>query len=546
MFSYMLDFRIWGLWPGGYLLTNLVLHYCNSLLVYRLLLESVSSRLAACCGAAVFLVHPVQVETVAWISQRKNLLAMLFFLLAWQWYRAYREKSGGIGRRYYLVSLVAMLLAVLAKSIAVIFPVAIILFDHCYYPTPGTVKRLKDKIPFLAVALATAILALLSQTPNYSEWGAGGGRAGYYGGSPWATFLTMLPVICTYLRLLVWPVALSALYDPEVRHTPDAAVVGSLILLVCLAYFVYRLYRHDRRLAFWPLMAAVSFLPVSQIVPLVTLMNDRYLYFPMIGFAAVFAWGVDRAAANKGYRWIVPATFASLLCFSVLSLQRVPVWRDAQTLWRDTVSKSPGHFLAWEALGESLHYAVQPRRNDAIAAYRRAIELHPGADISRYNLGIAYTQLNDYDNAERVLRDLLKLSPENVMGWAAFGDLALQRLDYVEAERCYRKALALQPEAFQVHQKIGNLMVILGRFDEARASYRQIETIQGEIDPQNAYELARVEALVGDTAASVKWLETALERGYGDFAGILADEELAPIMADGRFAELKRKYFPGR
>lgn len=543
MLSYMADYWLWGLWPGGYLLTNLVLHYCNTLLLYRLLLKTIPSCLAAFCGAALFLVHPAQVETVAWISQRKNLLAMLFFLLAWECYRTYRDSSGSTARRYYLASLIALLFAVLAKSIAVIFPVVIVLFDHCYYPA-SFAKRLKDKIPYLVVALAAAMLALLSQTPDYSEWGAGGGRAGYPGGSPWATFLTMLPVACSYLKMIVWPVNLSALYSPQVHKSPDLIVLAALLFLGALAFGLYRLYRYDRRLAFWPLMALVAFLPVSQIVPLVTLMNDRYMYFPMVGFAALVARVVDHEGKNLQCRWILPVIGLPLLLLSVLSFQRVPVWKNAQTLWRDTVSKSPGNYLAWEALGESLHYAAQPKRNEAIAAYRRAIQLHPGADISRYNLGIAYTQLNDYDNADSVLRDLLKLSAENVMGWTAFGDLALQRLEYVEAEKRYRKALSLQPEAFQVHQKIGNLMVILGRIDEARNAYLQVENIQGHNDPQNAYELARIEALAGDTGASIKWLETAMERGYSNFAGILADEELLPVLIDGRFADLELKYFP--
>ncbi len=546
LLSYMLDHVLWGLWAGGFLLGNLVLHALNGLLLYLFFFRFLADRVAAWFGAALFLLHPVQVESVAWISQRKNLLAMFFFLLAWEFYRVYRDNDDrSRGRFYYAASLAALLLALLSKSVAVVFPFAMILFDHCYPPLPGKPRYL-DKIPYLALSVGVAALAILSQTPDYTEWGAGGGRAAYHGGSLPATILTMLPVYCSYLRLVVWPLDLSALYNPEIHTSLDAAVVAAFIFLSSITYLMYRLYRFDRRIAFWPLLAILGLLPVSQIVPLVTLMNDRYLYFPLIGIAGLLAHGLRQIRLNRrpSASTCITAAMVIVLFLGILSAQRSGVWRDAITLWSDTVQKNPKSSVAWEGLGEAKHYSYNPRREEAILAYRRALELNPDGDISRYNMVVAYTELNDYSNAERMITELLQRSPENVMGWSAYGDLALRRLEYTEAERCYRKALSLQPEAFQVHQKIGNLMAIMGRIDEARSSYLIIEEIRSKSDPSNAYELARIEALAGDTGASIKWLEVALQRGYNNFAGIMADEELIPVMADGRFADLVSRYFP--
>jgi tetratricopeptide (TPR) repeat protein len=547
MLSYMLDHAFWGLWAGGFLLTNLMLHAANGLLLYRLFLRLINDRLAAWSGAALFLIHPVQVETVAWIAQRKNLLSMFFFLLAWEFYLAYRDGSETRRRFYYMSSLTALLLALLAKSIAVIFPVTILLFDICY-PAPSTRSRFLNKAPYLLVAAGAAVLAILSQTPDYTEWGAGGGRTGYHGGSAVATFLTMLPVYCSYLRLIVWPVDLSALYAPAIHKNLDPVVIAALLCLAGIAYLVYRLYRHDRRIAFWPLFAFIALLPVSQIVPLVTLMNDRYLYFPLIGIAGLTAYAVKYISQPGRGRSVAIALMVLLLfILSTLSFQRCAVWQNSVALWNDTLKKTPNSFIAWEGMGEALQYGAKARRNEAVAAYRRAIELNPTnqvSDLSRYNLGVVYTDLNDFANAGKVLGDLLKRSPDNVMGWAAFGDLALKQLQYDAAEFRYKKALSLQPEAVQVHQKIGNLMVVMGRIDEARSAYLRIEELQQGNDPFNAYELARVEALGGDTGAAINWLEKALERGYSNFSGILNDEELTPILADGRFNDLVNRYFP--
>jgi Flp pilus assembly protein TadD len=544
MLSYMLDYALWGLHPGGYHLTNLLLHLFNGLMLYRLLWVLTLSRLAAWSGAALFLLHPVQVESVVWISQRKNLLALFFFLIAWECYRTYRESARVQGYYAYAASLTALLLALLSKSVAVVFPVAMLLFDHCY-PGENRKTSLRDKIPYLLVSVIVAVLAVFSQTPDYSD-GRGGGRTGYHGGSPLATFLTMLPVFCSYLRLVVWPFNLSALYDPVIHTGFDGGVLLALILLIGTGCLIYFLYRFDRRLAFWPLFFFLALGPVSQIVPLVTLMNDRYLYFPLIGVAGLLASGIAQAGA---VRWLssfrfMPAVAALLLFFSVLTLKRIDVWCNGITLWSDTVRKSPNVALAWEALGEAYFYNPRPNREAARKAYLRAMELSPRSDISRYNLGLLYMEQNDLEEADKTFRELLRLSPRNVMGVTAYGDLALRRFDYEEAEQRYRKALSLQPEAVQIHRKIGKLMIAMGRVDDARNSFRRIEELQGGYDASNAYDLALVEALAGDTGAAIHWLEQALSRGFSDYAAIMVDEALMPVRVDGRFGELVKKYFP--
>lgn len=545
MLSYILDYAQWGFWPGGYLLTNLLIHVLNGLLIYRLFLGLSGDRLAAFWGAAVFLLHPVQVESVAWISQRKNLLAMFFFLLAWEYYRAYRNNGSGRGQFYYLVSLAALLLALLSKSVAVIFPLVLIAFDHCYLSTSNR-PRFLDKVPYLLMTLVVAAVAMHSQTPDYTEIGAGGGRAGYHGGSIMTTFMTMLPVFCRYLGMIIWPIGLSSYYSPPIHSSPDIYVVLAALLLAGLLISCYRLYLYDRRAGFWPMLFIIGLLPVSQIVPLVTLMNDRYLYFPMIGVAALVSYSTVTINQKVLHRSLsIQVTMIILLCFfSSISFVRIPLWKDARTLWADAAQKSPDVALVWEGLGEACQYTAIPDFPRAIKAYRRAIELSPESDISRYNLGGVYLALNDYDNSNSILQELLQRSPENVIGWTTYGDLALRRFDYTEAEKRYKRAMELQPEAVQVHRKLANLMVVTDRLDEARLTHLRIEELQGGNDPLNAYDLAKISAMSGDAGVAINWLDQTFKRGYDDFVGIMADEELTAVISDGRFADLVNKYFP--
>jgi Tfp pilus assembly protein PilF len=545
MLSYMLDFAIWGFWPGGYLLTNLVIHLGSGILLYRLLLLHAGGRSAAFFGAAVFLLHPVQVESVAWISQRKNVLAMLFFLVAWVCYSEYRENSGLRRRYWYAGSLLAILLALLAKSVAVIFPVVILLYDRCYPPSTRRFT-LKDKIPYVLAAGVVAILALLSQTPEYEVWGGGGGRSGYHGGSALTTFFSMIPVVCRYLGMIVWPSDLSAYYKPTLHVYPTLPVILASLVLAAGAVLLTVLFRRDRRLAFWPLVFFIGLLPVSQIVPLVTMMNDRYLYFPMIGVAGLVAMTVRASEERFGRRIFICGgiPLLAIVALAVVSCLRVPYWKNAVTLWQDTVAKVPGFYQAWEALGESYHYYNRnPDYEAATNAYLRALELYPDNSISWYNLGVAYTEQGKYADADAAFAELLRRYPGNVMGWSYYGDLAQRQKKYAVAEQRYRKALSLQPEAIHVYKRLAGLQMEIGRIDEVRKTLLKVDELEGGYDSRNAYDIARLAALAGDTSEAIRWLEAALQRGYTDFQGILNDEVLLPIISDGRFDGLVQKYF---
>jgi protein O-mannosyl-transferase len=543
MLSYMLDYALWGLRAGGFLLTNIVLHALNGLLVYRLFLRLHGERLVATVGAAMFLLHPVQVETVAWVSQRKNLLAMCFFLIAWEGYCRYRDAGEGKGRLAYGASVAALVLALLAKSVAVIFPAVILAYDYCF-PQAGRRLRLADKVPYLLAAAGVALLAIRSQVQDAGVWGAGGGRlAGYHGGSPLATFFTMLPVLCRYLGMLVWPAGLSAEYDPAIHRGIDPAVAGAALLLAGVAFLAVRLFRRDRRLGFWPLFFVIGLVPVAQIVPLVTLMNDRYLYFPILGVAALAGAGAVRLRERLASR---PALFrllvaGPLVLLAAVSLQRSGVWRNPVTLWRDAVEKTPTRSSTWERLGEACNFSTPALKEEAERAYLRAIELDPSSDISRYNLGVLYTDTGAYDRARETLTALLERNPQNVMGWAALGTVHLHTRDYARAEEAYRRAETLQPDALQVKSLLGDLALARGQLDEARGFYGQVEA-QGLNDPAIAYQLACVEARAGRTDEALAWLEKSLQRGFTDAGRLSGDPELVALRGEPRFGQLLRQY----
>lgn len=537
MLSYMLDYALWGGWAGGFLLTNLVIHVINGLLFYRLLLRFHGERLIAFIGSALFLIHPVQVESVAWVSQRKNVLAMLFFLLAWEYYCRYREAEPGRGRINYLVSVATFFLALLAKSVAVIFPVVIVLFDLCF-PAGAVRLRLKDKLPFVLAAAAAAWLALISQE--------GGGRSGFHGGGPLATFYTMLPVLCRYLGMLFWPVGLSAEYDPQIYQTITPTVAGAMLLLAVIAGACGLLLARNSKVGFWALLFFVGLLPVSQIVPLVTLINDRYLYVPMLGAAALFAVGSDRLLKRSGTRCSGTVRFllaGMLLVLTSVSWQRVSVWRDDFALWSDAVAKYPGKATIQSAMGDVL--LSRDRVDDAWQRYELALKLNPLETTALLNLGILYSQKGNLETGQRMLKEVILLDPRNFKGWANLGNnLALQG-DYSEAEDAYLRAYGLQPDELKLLVLLGNAALLQRDPVKARKYYLQAEARGGD-DPEVACGLARTEALAGSPDNALRWLETALQRGFDDLDQLQEFSELAGVRRSAEFTDLVRRHDLGK
>lgn len=540
MLSYMLDYSVWGLHPGGFLSTNIIIHAMNGLLVYRLLFKLHQDHLLAWVGAALFLIHPVQVESVAWISQRKNLLAMFFFLLAWEGYSRYRQSSGRAAQKAYLLSMLAFVLALLSKSVVVIFPLVIVAYDYCF-PLPDRRMRLLDKLPFIIAAGCVAVLAMFSQSPELD----GGGRVlGFHGGSPLATLFTMLPVFCRYLGMLVWPVGLSAEYTPLINRSLTPIVAASAALLTITFLASLRLFKYDKRCGFWPIVFVAGLVPVSQIVPLVTLMNDRYLYFPILAFSALFGAGVvflrDKVSRFKHVQLYCLLAML-LIVLSVASFKRTAVWQNSITLWQDAVIKSPNSYTAWVALGEAYHFSLVPQREEALKAYLHALEIAPTNVHILYNLGLLHTEMEAYDKGADVLKRLLIINPNYVKAWAALGDIHIRNKDYIQAEKSYRRAYELQPDVVPVLLTLGELAMNRDQLHQARFYFNLVEAQDGN-DPDIAYHLACVESLAGNKAESFAWLEKALQRGYRDFGMLSEHKALAAIRGESNFKVLLQHY----
>lgn len=539
--SYMLDYTVWGLNPAGYLLTNILVHVGNGLLFFRILARCGQEKIVALSATALFLLHPLQVETVAWVSQRKSLLAILFMLVSWEFYCRWRESPAESRLRFYVLSLGAFILSLLSKSVTVVFPLALLLYDSSCTSSDKR-WRLRDKLPFLAAALAVAAVTFIAQKPEVGS----GGRTDYHGGSPWITLLSMLPVFCRYLGMLVWPLGLSADYAAPVHATPDLTVTAAFLLLLALAVAGWRLWRTNRPAAFWLLFFWLGLLPVSQIVPLVTMMNDRYLYLPLLGAAALFAMAAAKLRDRGGARYsgVVNALLVSIMAaLALVSFNRTAVWRDSITLFRDVVSRYPHSDRGWRLYADATRNAGQI--TEAREIFARALTVNPDSQTAMAGLADLLNSTGKFEEAYSLLQKLLVLNPKHAAGWLALGDNLQKRKEYEKAEEAYLKVLEIQPTAVQTYQKLGDVALLQQRFAAGRTYFDTLEQKHpGSFTA--AYRRACLEAQAGNRDDAFLWLEEAILRGFTDYDAIYDNRELESLWSSPRFMMILEQYFPGR
>ncbi|MAT16193.1 MAG: hypothetical protein CMJ46_13095 [Planctomyces sp.] len=353
LYSYLIDYTIWGMWPGGYHLTNILLHALNAALVYTLLLRFVPNRTVAFVAAALFAIHPVQVESVVWISSRKGLLSATFLLASLLcWLRPERTTRQELWGTAFLA------LALLAKIIAIMVPPIVLLYDMLIVKKTKSEAVVRQFIP----GMLAAWLLIINMSAQNSELG---GVRGHLDLSRWEIFQLDLVILWQYVGMLLWPQNLAVLYDPATTGIGGQIALAALGWLA-VAAVTWKL-RHRLPQLGWALAIMILFLlPVLNLFPITTLMNDRYLYLPSIPFFALVAsaaasligWMVERlekiavtriadfdatsSAHAQRVRWtLLMSGFLLVVAYTGKTVAYMPVWRNGMSLWTYTEQQVP-------------------------------------------------------------------------------------------------------------------------------------------------------------------------------------------------------------
>ena len=482
--SIAVDYRFWGLDPTGYHLTNLLIHVAGALVVYALLLRMGFAPAIAFLTALVWAVHPVQVESVAWISERKNVLSGLFFFAAFHVYLGFSE-SGRLGS--YVGLLLLYVLALLSKMNTMVLP-AICLAYELTYRFRLRRRDVLAAIPMLVLAGVVGWINLAGNPIHGQSW---------HGGSRVVTWLTSAVVFFRYFQLMLLPIDLTPFYQVQAHETADAAVLLAGFGFVLITAVTVTLILRRRQEAFWILWFGICLAPMLNIiVPFRSLMQDRFLYLPLLGPIALIASVLDAALRAPRMRRVaaVAAAAVALGC-ARLSYRQVEVWASPLAQWKsmavvfrhtpaDPVSVDPDFDAKTDVLREE--------------ATRR-----PSSAAVRNNLGALYFSAGRMLEAEQAFAAAAEIAPEDPIILTNLGRAHAWRGDLEHARRELERAVAASPYSVLARLNLARVYLAQGDAPDARAQLEACARIVPEPGAADAWrnERAQLERLEAQNRA---------------------------------------------
>jgi Tfp pilus assembly protein PilF len=495
--SHALDCQVFRLNPVGHHYTNLLLHAANAVLLFLLLRQATGFTWPSLVVAALFALHPVNVESVAWAAERKNVLSMLFFLLALHAYDRYARTGG----RYLYVSVtVFFALGLMAKPQIVTLPFVLLLWDYWPLQRMGAAVRsplaatsrsfsslVWEKLPLFVLAAADSVVTVLAQR-------AGNTVRTFSEVSGSARLENVFVSYVRYLGMAFWPSRLAPMYPHPGNSLPAWLVVGAAALLLIFSALVLR-WRDRRYLPvgwFWFLGTLVPMIGIITVGE--QAMADRYAYLPFIGLFVAVVWALGAVASNRRIfsAWLAGAALLVVFVLGCLTYRQLGYWRDDETLWRFTLSVTEGNYMAHNNLAIAL--AKQGRSDEAVFQFRAAKALHkypPDQILSLafYELRVGHPR-EAIEECETVLRASANPKIE-AAAWSEIGQAHLQLRHYDQAAESYQDALRRNPENGMALTGLGVLALRQG--EEALAVTQLTHAVK--IDPSDVNFLLLAEAL---------------------------------------------------
>jgi protein O-mannosyl-transferase len=482
--SHMADCQVFGLNPAGHHAVSVALHAINAMLLFLLLNRATGFPWRSLCVAALFALHPLNVETVAWVSERKSLLSMLFSLLAvacYGWYARTPEQDRAQKLRRYGAVVFFFALALLAKPMAVTLPLLLLIVDYWplqRMPVPSSMARaqvseragklLVDKIPLLAMSVASSWITVVAQHRGEAMTSTKALAMQQRIGNAIVAY-------AKYIGKMLWPSGLSYYYPHPGNRLATWEVLAAMVLMIAITAVVWR-YRERRHLVFGWALFVVTLLPVIGIVQVgLQAMADRYAYIPLIGLFVMMVWELGEAAERWHLRASAQASGAAVVAVALAAVTVINIgyWRDSVTLFSHAREVIPFANTRIETnLGAAL--VDSGRSDEGIEHFKIAESLAPDLFVAHFNIGYALAQAGENSRALPELQQALGTATTIEEKSRALNNLAAAYLDLgknEQAEQAFSQLLKLQPNSLAGHAGRGQALFNRGRYEEAGVDF---------------------------------------------------------------------------
>jgi len=536
--SHMLDCGLFGLNPAWHHLTSLLFHIANALMLFWVLKRMTGAVWQSAFVAAVFALHPLNVESVAWIAERKNLLSCLFWLLTIAAYLCYVRRPS-VSR--YLLTLLVFVMALMSKPVAVTLPLVLLLLD--YWPFgrfdfgrewKNLYRLVLEKVPFLTLSGAISVVTLLAQRNIGAVISTGGLALKIRIANTFVSYLK-------YIEKMFWPSRLAMFYPHPAGKLSMWQAAAAALVLLGISVWVIRLARSHRYLPVGWLWYLGTLVPVIGLVQSgEQAWADHYAYVPLIGLFIIIAWGLDDMSANWRYRKVVLGVSAAIAMAALLLCTRIQVrhWRDNITLYEHTLRVTENNTGIHYNLGLALW--SQGKVDEAISHFYQSIKIFPNCPDVHNSMGLALLEKGKLDGAITYFTNALKLKPDYLDAQLSLGTALAAQGKIDQAIGHFNKVLEIKPDEAHAHYNLGQAYAQQG--DSEKAFYHWNEALK--LQPDSVVfinNLARIMAIhrnpkFRNPAEAVRLALQACEMtGYNDpeFLDTLA----AAYAADGKFSQ---------
>jgi len=497
--SHMLDCQIYGLEPWGHHLTSVLLHAANAVLLFVVLRRMTGSACRSLAVTLLFGFHPLRVESVAWVAERKDVLAAFFWILTLLTYVHYAEEikvRSSKSKKFYVLALAGFACGLMSKGIVVTLPFALLLLDYWplkRYEQKNAGTLLLEKVPFFCLAIATSVITFMAQ----KNWGFVQTAEKY---SLAARLENAAVSYARYVGKMFWPMDLCGYY-PHPGKWPLALVLFSVTFVLGISVSVIVVRRTRPWLPvgwFWYLGTLIPVIGIVQLGDVA--MADRYSYLPMIGILVALVWGLEECTKHLPYRTGIGAalTAAVLFSFIAITMKQIGYFKNSVIAWRHNFEVTGDVDVAQHALGMSLDkqghteeaikelqavlrsrperadvqfnlatmLQVRGRMDEANHHYSEAIRIAPGHVAARGNLGLNFWSKGLTNDAIVQFQEIIKLN-QDFNAYNYLGAIMLANGNLDEAIKYFGKAVEQKPYDINAQINLGSVLSDKGRFDEA-------------------------------------------------------------------------------
>jgi tetratricopeptide (TPR) repeat protein len=530
--SHMLDWQLFGSNAGGHHLTNLIFHIANTLLLFIVLQQMTSALWQSAFAATLFALHPLHVESVAWVSERKDVLSTFFWILTMWAYLQYVKHPSII--RYMLIIL-TFALGLMAKPMLITLPFILLLLD--YWPLERFGQRtffylVREKIPFIVLSAVSSVITFLVQRSSDA-----------------VVSFTAFPLkfrICNalisyvkYICKMVWPAKLAVFYPHLARNVSFFYAVMSAVFLLAVTILIIRFAKKHRYLAtgwFWYIGALVPVVGLVQVGS--QALADRYTYITLTGLFIIIAWGLPELLEKWRYRKIILCTSSLIVLFilTALTYLQVQYWKDTVTLGRHALAVTENNCKVHYFMADM--YLKQGRCDEAIRHSTEAVRIQPDYTDAINKLGVALHTAGKIDEAVGCYQKALDIDSHFAPANANLGFALVTKGNFAQAVRYFKVALETT-DTPRIHSELGYALLNLGRFQEAVIEYRKaLSAMPDDPDVLNKLGYALTHSGEFDEAISLynKALQIAPDRVETHFNLGVA------LAGSGRFAEAVKEY----